>query len=104
MMMDTFSIVSTTLHTPLCCRSPVGRGCAERSDAAARLGDARDLRRQLGRALREELVQLLHRDARGLAQYPDGRPGALGLILGPHESDDGPVPVGQEVDPLPSSG
>src|SRR5258708_6121707 len=68
-------------------------GCG--SDAAAGLRDAGDLRRDLGRALREELVKLLDRHARGLAQHPHGGAGAFGLVLVPHELDDLPVPVGE---------
>ena len=49
-----------------------------RLDAAARLGDAGDLRGQFRGPLGEELVELLDRDARGLAEHAHGRTGALG--------------------------
>src|ERR1035441_6905130 len=64
------------------------------SDAAARLGDAGDPGGGLGRSLGEELVQLLDAHAGGLAEDADGGSGALGLVLGPHEPDDLPVPRG----------
>src|SRR5215831_19837890 len=70
------------------------------SDAAPGLGDAGHLGGDLGRALREQLVQLLDADPGGLAQDPDRRPGALLLVLVPHELDDLPVPVGQLIDAL----
>jgi hypothetical protein len=71
-------------------------GCG--SDAAARLGNSSDLRRCLGGAFREQLVELLARGAGGLAKHPDGGPGAFGLVLVAHELDDLPVPAGQLTD------
>src|ERR1039458_7654627 len=68
------------------------------SDAAARLGDAGDPGGGLGRSLGEELVQLLDAHAGGLAEDADGGTGSLGLVLGPHEPDDLPVPGRQGLD------
>src|SRR5260370_8379150 len=64
-------------------------------DAAAWLGDAGDLRGELGRPLGTPVVERLDGDAGGLAEHPDSRPGALGLVLVPHELDDLPVPLGE---------
>ncbi|MEZ5215942.1 MAG: hypothetical protein R2715_04925 [Ilumatobacteraceae bacterium] len=52
----------------------------------------------LARTLREQLVELLHRDAGCLAEHSDRRPRALLEILLAHEFDDLPVLVGQGVD------
>src|SRR5205085_2321103 len=94
-MMETFSILSfMALRRPLCLFALRGR-----LDAAVRLRDARDLRGGLGRTLREQLVQLLHADPRGLAEDPDRGSGALGGVLGAHARQDLPVPVGQLGDP-----
>src|ERR1022692_5246606 len=68
------------------------------SDAAARLGNAGDPGSGLGRALGEQLVELLDGDAGGLAQDADRGPGALGLVVGAHEPDDLPVPWRQVLD------
>src|SRR5215472_9463179 len=70
------------------------------SDAAPRFGNAGHLGGDLGWALREELVELLDGDPRGLAQDPDRGPGALLLVLVPHEPDDLPVLGGQMIDAL----
>src|SRR6516165_10913936 len=77
-------------------------GCSSRSviwgsflDAALGLGDAADLGGELGRPLWEELVELLHRNARFLAERAD-RGGAAGCEVAlAHEADDKPVAVGQ---------
>src|SRR5438309_744285 len=64
-------------------------------DAAFGLGDAADLGGELGRALGEELVELLHGDAGFLAERAN-RGGGAGLEVAiAHEADDEPVPVGQ---------
>src|SRR5579875_781923 len=68
------------------------------SDAPAGLGYPGDLGRYLGRSLGKELIKLPDRDPGGLAEGPDGGPGALGLVLVPHQPDDLPVPLGQLVD------
>src|ERR1700756_4797201 len=101
-MIETFSIVGG--------RGTAGCGCSSRSvivssrwsvvtarrlDAASRLGDAGDLRGKLGRALGEQLIQLLDRDARRLAERSNRRRRAVLLVGAAHEVDDSPVPVGQ---------
>src|SRR5271165_7495853 len=93
--METFSIGS--LMTVLLPRGTAGGGPG--SYAASGLGDAGDECGRLGRALREQLVELLDRHARGLSEDPDGRTGALLGVLGPHELDDPPVLLGQLFDP-----
>src|SRR3954465_893774 len=70
------------------------------SDAAARLGNAGDLRGDLGRPLGEQLVELLDGHAGGLAEDGHGGTGALGLGLGAHEPDDLPLPGCQLGDAL----
>src|SRR5512142_549732 len=66
-------------------------------DAAARLGNAGDLGRELRRALGEQLIELLDRHARELPEGPDRRGRAVPQIRGAHEVDHRPVPVGQLV-------
>src|SRR5690349_11874271 len=61
------------------------------SDAAAGLGNAGDPRGELGRALREELVEVLDAHPGGLAQGTHARAGAFLRVLVPHELDDLPV-------------
>src|SRR5215510_12404428 len=68
------------------------------SDAAAGLGDPGDAGGDLGRALREQLEQPLHRDPGGPAERPQRGAAALGQVLGPHEADDPPVLVGDWID------
>src|SRR6516164_6889892 len=70
------------------------------SDTAAGLGYPGDLRRDLGRPLGKQLVELLHADAGGLAEHPHGGPRPLFLVRVPHELDDLPVPLAQLVDAL----
>src|ERR1039458_10353936 len=89
MMIETFSILSLMM-------APV-------SDATTRFGDAGDLGRDLRWALREQLIELFDRDARSLAEDPDGRSGPLGEVLGPHETDDLPMCLRHRVDALPTS-
>src|SRR5512146_1538789 len=91
MTMETFSILAAMV-VPSFPRAG--------SDAAAGLGNAGDLRGELGRALGEELVELLDGHAGGLAERPDGGPGALFLVLVPHEPDDLPVLPGELGDAL----
>src|SRR5664280_2022879 len=86
MMIETFSIVSLMVVS---CRGP---------DAAARLGDAADLGRQLRGPVREQRVELLDGHARGLAQRADrGRRAALEVGLA-HEAHDLPVAIGELAD------
>src|SRR5690348_5228326 len=68
------------------------------SDAATRLGDAGDLVCYHCRALGEQLVELLHRHAGGLAQHPHRRAGALLEVLATHELDDAPVMLRELID------
>src|SRR6185437_15144309 len=63
-------------------------------------GNPGDLRGELGRALGEEPVKLLDGHAGGLAERPDGGPGALVLVLVAHEPDDLPVLPGELGDAL----
>src|SRR6516164_2238409 len=85
-MMETFSILPFDVMASLVMtHRPSG------SDAAARLGNAGDLRGELGRPLREELVQLLDAHPGGLAQRAHAGAGALLRVLVPHERDDLPV-------------
>src|SRR3569833_2157931 len=90
-MMETFSMVSPTTTWSFL-------EAAARSDAAVGFGDAGDLRGGLGRAFGEEPVELLDRDAGGLAECSYGRAGAVGGVLGAHEVDDFPVLGGEFVD------
>src|SRR6516165_3358227 len=84
-MMETFSILLLLLFMAslLMAHRP--------SDAAAGLGNAGDLRGELGRPLREELVEVLDAHPGGLAQGAHARAGALLRVLVPHEPDDLPV-------------
>src|ERR1035437_472173 len=86
MMIETFSIASLMLVSP------------RRLDAAARLGDAADLRRQLRGAVREQLVELLDRDPRGLAEAADRRRGARLQERVAHEPHHLPMALGQLAD------
>src|SRR5688572_28250499 len=90
MMIETFSMVSAMVSAPF-------------SDAAARLGNPGDPGRDLGRAFGEQLVQLLHRHARGLSEHPHGGAGAVDGVFVAHEADDLPVRVGQGFDAFPPS-
>src|ERR671931_1419795 len=90
----TFSIVAGSVGAACgCSRSSV----TARSflDAAFGLGDAADLGGELGRALGEELVELLDRDAGFLAERADRGRGAAGEVAVAHEADDEPVALGQ---------
>src|SRR6516162_3560394 len=92
-MMETFSILPFSVTASLLMsHRPSG------SDAAAGLGDAGDLRGELGRSLGEELVQLLDAYSRGLAQRAHAGPGALFRVLVPHELHHPPVLLGQRAD------
>ena len=75
LLSKTFSMALSVMVDSV--RSFVGCGGVDAvpagSDAAAGLGDAADLGRELGRALGEQLVQLLDGHSRGLAQGADGR-------------------------------
>src|SRR3569833_1789948 len=82
-MMETFSMASPTTTWSFL-------EAAARSDAAVGFGDAGDLRGGLGRAYGEEPVELLDRDAGGLAKCSYGRAGAVGGVLGAHEVYDKP--------------
>src|SRR6266568_949402 len=86
-MMDTFSMVFSFMTDPFC------------SDAAAGLGDSGDPRGGLRRSLGEELVELLDVHAGAAAEDPHRGAGPLRRVLGAHEADDLPVPVGQLADP-----
>src|SRR5436309_3353518 len=92
MTIATFSIVFGSAATV--CSSSSVMVCSL-LDAAFGLGDAADLGGELGRALGEELVELLDRDAGLLAERADRRSGAGGEVALAHESDDEPVPIGQ---------
>src|SRR3569623_1299988 len=70
------------------------------SDAAAGLGDPGDLGGHLRRALREQMVELLDGNARGLAEHAHGGPGALLVGLLALEPVHLPVPVRERVDAL----
>src|SRR6266536_2609708 len=91
----TFSIVFGSAASSCGCSSMVVIGLRSFLDAAAGLGDAADLGGQLGRALGEELVELLDRNPRLLAERADRRGGAGGEIALAHEPDDLPMPLGQ---------
>src|SRR6266540_6612498 len=99
MTIATFSIVFGSAASSCGCSSVVA---IVRSflDAAAGLGDAADLGGQLGRAFGEELVELLDRHARLLAERADRGRGAGGEEAVAHELDDQPVPLGQLRDPV----
>src|SRR5438445_9313391 len=86
-MMETFSILSVMVVI------------LSGSDAAAGLGDSGDAGGQFGRALGEQLVELLDRDAGGLAECAHGGAGALVGVFGADELQHLPVPVGQLADP-----
>src|SRR5690348_9004979 len=87
---DTFSIASRVAGATSGCSSSSVMSSPS-SDAAVRLRDAADLRGELRRALGEELVQLLDRDAGLLAERPYRRGGARLQITVAHEVDDEPV-------------
>src|SRR6266536_327810 len=95
MTIATFSIVFGTAVSSCGCSSVVVIVLRSFLDAAAGLRDAADLGGELGRAFGEELVELLDRHARLLAERADrrrvtGREVALGNDLA-----DQPVPLGQ---------
>src|SRR4029453_8769532 len=90
----TFSIVSGSAGWVLGCSSSSVMVCSF-LDAALGLGDAADLGGELGWAFREELVELLDRDAGLLAERADRGSGAAGEVALAHEPDNEPVPVGQ---------
>src|SRR5512133_510149 len=95
----TFSIVFGAALIVCGCSSSSVIACSL-LDAALGLGDAADLGGELGGALREELVELLDRDAGFLAERADrGRVARVEVALA-HEADDEPVPVGQLGDPV----
>src|SRR5487761_1984086 len=89
MMIDTLVIASLILPPS-----------SVESDAATGLGDARDLRRELGRSLREQLVQLLDGHSRRLAEQAHRRSRTLLLELLAHEVDDLPMAIAQRRDAL----
>src|SRR6266567_4999098 len=84
MMMETLSMVSD-IHS-------------SRSDAAVGLRDSPDLRGQLGRSLREELIEFLDWDAGLLAERPDRRRIAAGEEPVAHEAHDLPMLFRERVD------
>src|SRR6266516_6594021 len=94
MTIATFSIVFGTAVSSCGCSSVVVIVLRSFLDAAAGLRDAADLGGQLGRAFGEELVELLDRHARLLAERADRGGGAGGEITLAHEADDQPVPLG----------
>src|SRR6266508_11820 len=87
---ETFSIVFGTSSTRGASSSCVISSTSS-LDAAVRLRDAADLRGELRRTLREQLVQLLDRNARLLAERPDRRSGAGVQVALAHEANDQPV-------------
>src|SRR5690242_5560203 len=92
-MMETFSILPfDAMASLVMTHRPSG------SDAATRLGNAGDLRGELGRPLREELIQLLDTHPGGLTQRAHAGAGALLRVLVPHELDDLPVLRRQRAD------
>src|SRR6516164_9830329 len=98
--METFSILPFAVTTSLVMtHRPSGLDAAAgRSDAAAGFRNAGDFRGELGRPLREELVQLLDAHPGGLAQRAHAGAGALLRVLVPHERDDLPVLRRQRAD------
>src|SRR5207245_589706 len=99
---ETFSIVVGS-------NSVAVTGCSSSSvivcsflDAAAGLRDPGDLRGELRRALREELVELLDGDAGLLAERADRRRGARLQIAVAHEVHNEPVTGGQFLDAVSS--
>src|SRR5579859_1789856 len=95
MTIETFSMVSVMTVSFRSTRS-----WCRRSDAAAWLGNAGDLGCDLGRALGEQLVQLLDGHARRLAERANGWAVAGGEVLIAHEPDDLPMRVGDVLDSL----
>src|SRR6266498_5157444 len=95
----TFSIVCGSVASSCGCSSVV-IGVRSFLDAAAWLGDAADLGGELGGTFGEELVELLDRDARLLAERADRGGGAGGEEPVAHELDDQPVALGQLGDPV----
>src|SRR6266545_3781015 len=94
MAIATFSIVCGSAGAVCGCSSSTVMAYSF-LDAAFGLGDAADLGGELGRALGEELVELLDRHARLLAERADRGGGAGGQITLAHELDDEPVPLVQ---------
>src|SRR6266511_2677268 len=93
----TFSIVSGSIASSCGCSSS-SVNVSSLLHAAFGLGDAADLGCELGGALREELVELLDRDARFLAERADRRCRAGREIAVAHEPDDEPVAVAERGD------
>src|SRR6266496_10674 len=100
MTIATFSIVFGTAVSSCGCSSVVVIVLRSFLDAAAGLRDAADLGGELGRAFGEELVELLDRHARLLAERADRGRVAGGQVTLAHEPDDQPVPLGQLRDPV----
>src|SRR5690348_17057611 len=97
MMIETFSMVGAAAVLAAGCSSATVMA-PPFSDAAAWLGDAADLRRELRGALREELVELLDRHPGGLPEGADrGRRALLGEAAA-HELHDLPVAIGEHGD------
>src|SRR6266516_3835401 len=92
--MATFSIVFGSVAWSSGCSRTLVIVCSF-LDAAFGLGDAADLGGELGGTFGEELVELLDRHARLLAERADRGGGAGGEITLAHEADDQPVPLGQ---------
>src|SRR6516164_11185890 len=99
-MIETFSMVPSMANSSHIRPGARPARVIPGSDAAPRLRNAGHLGGDLGWALREELVELFDADPRGLAQDPHRGPGALLLVLVPHEPDDLPVLGGQMIDAL----
>src|SRR6266487_1587978 len=95
MTIATFSIVFGTAASSCGCSSVVVIVLRSFLDAAAGLRNAADLGGELGRAFGEELVELLDRDARLLAERADRGGGAGCEVAVAHEVDDQPVTHGQ---------
>src|SRR5579872_570799 len=123
MMIETFSMVaglaavfSATISVAIVCtpywrcslcqdlsnRSPAhpGEPAAEPAllDAAAGFRDSGDPGRDLGRPLREELIQVLDRDVGALAERPHRRSRPFLEVLLAHEPNHLPVLFGQWID------
>src|SRR6266545_7461421 len=94
MTIATFSIVFGSAASSCGCSSVVAI-LRSYLDAAFGLGDAADLGGELGRAFGEELVELLDRHARLLAERADRGRVAGGERTLAHEPDDQPMPLGQ---------
>src|ERR1700676_4891362 len=103
-MIDTFSMVAGMKAWGSVCGSIAMMAMLRSSllNAAARLRNSGDARGDLCRPFGKELVQLLNRHSRRLAQHPHSRSGSLLQILAAHEADDLPVPVSEIADALES--